>query len=284
MSSAIKIVECPRDAMQGISEFIPTEKKTAYINKLLKVGFDTIDFGSFVSSKAIPQLKDTAQVLARLDLSNTKSKLLSIIANTRGTETACNFDEINYLGFPLSVSEQFQKRNTNKSIEEALNVVEKIQNLSVKNSKELVVYLSMAFGNPYGENYHPDIVADLTEKLNQLDVVIIALSDTIGVSSPSNIAPVFSTLISEYPKIEFGAHFHTTTDKWEEKMDSAYQNGCKRFDSTIKGFGGCPMAKDELTGNMPTEKVFSFFKSKGIDLSVDNSAFETAVDNMSTYF
>jgi hydroxymethylglutaryl-CoA lyase len=217
-------------------------------------------------------------------LSNTKSKLLSIIANTRGTETACNFDEINYLGFPLSVSEQFQKRNTNKSIEEALNVVEKIQNLSVKNSKELVVYLSMAFGNPYGENYHPDIVADLTEKLNQLDVVIIALSDTIGVSSPSNIAPLFSTLISEYPKIEFGAHFHTTTDKWEEKMDSAYQNGCKRFDSTIKGFGGCPMAKDELTGNMPTEKVFSFFKSKGIDLSVDNSAFETAVDNMSTYF
>ena len=284
MSSAIKIVECPRDAMQGISAFISTLTKTAYINQLLKVGFDTIDFGSFVSPKAIPQLKDTAQVLAGLDLSITKSKLLSIIANTRGAETACNFDEINYLGFPLSVSEKFQKRNTNKSIEEALNEVEKIQNLSVKNSKELVVYLSMAFGNPYGENYHPDIVADLTEKLNQLDIGIIALSDTIGVSNPSNIAPLFSTLINEYSKIEFGAHFHTTPDKWEEKMDSAYQNGCKRFDSSIRGFGGCPMAKDELTGNMPTEKVFSFFKSKGIDLGVDNSAFEMVVNNMSTYF
>ena len=284
MSSAIKIVECPRDAMQGISAFIPTSAKTAYINQLLKVGFDTIDFGSFVSPKAIPQLKDTTHVLAGLDLSNTKSKLLSIIANTRGAETACNFDEINYLGFPLSVSEKFQKRNTNKSIEEALNEVEKIQNLSVKNSKELVVYLSMAFGNPYGENYHPDIVADLTEKLNQLDVVIIALSDTIGVSNPSNIAPLFSTLINEYSKIEFGAHFHTTPDKWEEKMDSAFQNGCKRFDSAIKGFGGCPMAKDELTGNMPTEKVFSFFKSKGIGLNVDNLAFEMVVNNMSTYF
>ena len=225
MSSTIKIVECPRDAMQGISAFIPTSTKTVYINQLLNVGFDTIDFGSFVSSKAIPQLKDTEQVLAGLDLSNTKSKLLSIIANTRGAETACNFDEINYLGFPLSVSEKFQKRNTNKSIEEALNVVKEIQNLSVKNNKELVVYLSMAFGNPYGENYHPDIVAGLTEKLNQLDVGIIALSDTIGVSSPSNIAPLFSTLINEYSKIEFGAHFHTTPDKWEEKMDSAFQNG-----------------------------------------------------------
>ena len=284
MSSTIKIVECPRDAMQGISEFIPTSAKTAYINQLLKVGFDTIDFGSFVSPKAIPQLKDTAQVLAGLDLSNTKSKLLSIIANTRGTETACNFDEINYLGFPLSVSEKFQKRNTNKSIEEALNVVKEIQNLSVKNNKELVVYLSMAFGNHYGENYHPDIVAELTEKLSKLDIGIISLSDTIGVSNPSNIAPLFSTLINEYSKIEFGAHFHTTPDKWEEKMDSAFQNGCKRFDSAIKGFGGCPMAKDELTGNMPTEKVFSFFKSKGIGLNVDNLAFEMVVNNMSTYF
>ena len=284
MSSAIKIVECPRDAMQGISEFIPTEKKTAYINQLLKVGFDTIDFGSFVSPKAIPQLKDTTHVLAGLDLSNTKSKLLSIIANTRGAKTACNFDEINYLGFPLSVSEQFQQRNTKKSITEALKTVEEIQNLSVKNNKEIVVYLSMAFGNPYGENYHPDIVAELTEKLSKLDIGIISLSDTIGVSNPSNIAPLFSTLINEYSKIEFGAHFHTTPDKWEEKMDSAYQNGCKRFDSAIKGFGGCPMAKDELTGNMPTEKVFSFFKSKGIDLGVDNSAFEMVVNNMSTYF
>ena len=284
MSSAIKIVECPRDAMQGISAFIPTSTKTAYINQLLKVGFDTIDFGSFVSPKAIPQLKDTAQVLAGLDLSNTKSKLLSIIANTRGAETACNFDEINYLGFPLSVSEKFQKRNTNKSITEALKTVEEIQNLSVKNNKEIVVYLSMAFGNPYGENYHPDIVAELTEKLSKLDIGIISLSDTIGVSSPDNIAPLFSTLINEYSKIEFGAHFHTTPDKWEEKVNTAYQNGCRRFDSAIKGYGGCPMAKDDLVGNMPTENLITFFKSKGIDLSLDNSAFEAVVNNISIYF
>jgi hydroxymethylglutaryl-CoA lyase len=280
----IKIIECPRDAMQGMSEFIPTEKKTAYINQLLKVGFDTIDFGSFVSSKAIPQLRDTAEVLSGLDLSTTSSKLLSIIANTRGAESACNFKEINYLGFPLSVSDEFQKINTNKSINEALNTVEKIQNLVVKNNKELVVYLSMAFGNPYEENYHPDIVAELTEELQSLEVGIIALSDTIGVSNPTNISPLFNTLISEYPTIEFGAHFHTTSDKWEEKVDAAYQNGCRRFDSTIKGFGGCPMAKNDLVGNMPTENLITFFKSKGIDLSLDNSVSERIVNNMSTYF
>ena len=263
----MKIIECPRDAMQGIKEFIPTSTKIAYINQLLKVGFHTIDFGSFVSEKAIPQLKDTAEVLAGLDLSNTSSKLLSIIANTRGAETACNFEEINYLGFPLSVSEEFQKRNTNKSIEESLRVLEEIQNLSVKNNKELLVYLSMAFGNPYGENYHPDIVAELTEKLKQLDVSIVALSDTIGVSDPSNITPLFSTLIKEYPTIEFGAHFHTTADKWEEKVDSAYTNGCKRFDAALKGFGGCPMAKDDLTGNMPTEKLITYF-TEDLGLSI----------------
>jgi hydroxymethylglutaryl-CoA lyase len=259
MSSTIKIVECPRDAMQGISEFIPTQQKIEYINQLLKVGFHTIDFGSFVSPKAIPQLKDTTEVLAGLDLSNTSSKLLSIIANNRGAETACDFEQINYLGFPLSVSEEFQKRNTNKSIAEALQVVEEIQNLCLKNNKELVVYLSMAFGNPYGENYHPDIVAELTDKLHKLEVKTIALSDTIGVSSPTNIAPLFSTLIREYPAIEFGAHFHTTTDTWEEKAESAFQNGCKRFDAALKGYGGCPMAKDDLVGNMPTEKLITYF-------------------------
>ena len=259
MSSTIKIVECPRDAMQGIIEFIPTDIKGAYINQLLKVGFDTIDFGSFVSPKAIPQLRDTAEVLAQLDLESTSSKLLSIIANTRGAVDACSFEEINYLGFPLSVSEQFQKRNTNKSIAQALSDVEKIQNLSVKNNKELVVYLSMAFGNPYGENYHPDIVAELTEKLHDLEIGIVALSDTIGVSDPTNIAPLFSTLIEEYPTIEFGAHFHTTPDKWEEKVESAYQNGCRRFDAALKGYGGCPMAKDDLVGNMPTEKLITYF-------------------------
>jgi len=255
----MKIIECPRDAMQGISEFIPTDIKGTYINQLLKVGFDTIDFGSFVSPKAIPQLKDTAEVLAQLDLENNSSKLLSIIANTRGAVDACSFEEINYLGFPLSVSEQFQKRNTNKSIAQALSDVEKIQNLSVKNNKELVVYLSMAFGNPYGENYHPDIVAELTEKLHDLEIRIVALSDTIGVSDPTNIAPLFSTLIEEYPTIEFGAHFHTTPDAWEEKVAAAYQNGCRRFDAALKGYGGCPMAKDDLVGNMPTEKLITYF-------------------------
>ena len=263
----MKIIECPRDAMQGIKEFIPTKKKIDYINQLLKVGFDTIDFGSFVSEKAIPQLKDTAEVLSGLDLSSTSSKLLSIIANIRGAEDACNFEEINYLGFPLSISEEFQKRNTNKSINESLNTVEEIQNLSVKNNKELVVYLSMAFGNPYGENYHPDIVAELTQKLHQIEIKIIALSDTIGVSEPDNIVPLFSTLSTEYPNIEIGAHFHTTPDKWEEKIDSAYKNGCRRFDSALKGYGGCPMADDALTGNMPTEKLISYF-TEGLGLNM----------------
>ena len=277
----MKIIECPRDAMQGIKEFIPTKKKIDYINQLLKVGFDTIDFGSFVSHKAIPQLKDTADVLAGLNLSSTSSKLLAIIANTRGANDACNFEEINYLGFPLSVSEQFQNRNTNKSIIESLNIVEEIQNLSVKKNKKLVVYLSMAFGNPYGENYHPDIVAELTEKLHQLDVGIVALSDTIGVSDPSNIAPLFSTLIKEYPTIEFGAHFHTTPDKWKEKVDSAYQNGCRRFDTAIKGFGGCPMAKDDLTGNMPTEKLITYFTE---DLKLNIDEFEKSFELSNSIF
>ena len=255
----MKIIECPRDAMQGISEFIPTEIKAAYINQLLKVGFDTIDFGSFVSPKAIPQLRDTANVLAQLDLDNKSSKLLSIIANTSGAVDACSFDEINYLGFPLSVSEQFQKRNTNNSIAQALCDVEDIQNLALKNDKELVVYLSMAFGNPYLENYDPDIVAELTEKLHNLQIKIIALSDTIGVSKPTNIAPLFDSLIKEYPTIEFGAHFHTNIDVWEEKVASAYLNGCRRFDAALHGFGGCPMAKDVLVGNMPTEKLITYF-------------------------
>ena len=277
----MKIIECPRDAMQGISEFIPTDIKAAYINQLLKVGFDTIDFGSFVSPKAIPQLKDTAEVLAKLDLENTSSKLLAIIANTRGATDACKFQEINYLGFPLSVSEQFQQRNTNKSIDESLKSVEEIQNLAVKNNKELVVYLSMAFGNPYGENYHPDIVAELTEKLHQLEIGIVALSDTIGVSSPTNIAPLFSTLIQEYPTIEFGAHFHTTPDKWEEKVESAYQNGCRRFDAALKGYGGCPMAKDDLVGNMPTEKLITYFTE---DLGLNKLELEKSLALSSTVF
>ena len=277
----MKIIECPRDAMQAISEFIPTDIKGAYINQLLKVGFDTIDFGSFVSPKAIPQLRDTAEVLAQLDLESTSSKLLSIIANTRGAVDACSFEEINYLGFPLSVSEQFQKRNTNKSIAQALSDVEKIQNLTANNNKELVVYLSMAFGNPYLENYHPDIVAELTEKLHDLEVGIVALSDTIGVSDPTNIAPLFDTLIKEYSTIEFGAHFHTTPDAWEEKVAAAYQNGCRRFDAALKGFGGCPMAKDVMVGNMPTEKLITYFSE---DLGLNMHELEKGLYFSATIF
>lgn len=277
----MKIIECPRDAMQGISEFIPTEKKIAYINQLLKVGFDTIDFGSFVSPKAIPQLKDTAEVLAGLELVNKFSKLLAITANKRGAIEACAFTEIDYLGFPLSVSEEFQQRNTNKSIAEALGVVEDIQNLAVKNNKELVVYLSMAFGNPYAENYHPEIVSELTDKLDKLEVRVIALSDTIGVSNPNNIKPLFSTLIKQYPKIEFGAHFHTTVDNWEEKVDSAYQHGCRRFDTALKGYGGCPMAEDKLTGNMATEQLITYFKE---DLGLNKVEFKKSLEASRSLF
>ena len=265
----MKIIECPRDAMQGIKNFIPTEKKINYINDLLRVGFDTIDFGSFVSHKAIPQLKDTKEVLDGLDLSNTSTNLLSIIANYRGANEACNYNQINFLGFPLSVSEEFQSRNTNQNINEALSIIKDIQELSLKNDKELVVYISMAFGNPYNENYHPELVAELVYKLNQIEIATISLSDTIGVSEPKNIKPLFNILINEYPNIEFGAHFHTSISTWEEKIDSAYKNGCKRFDSTIGGYGGCPMANDDLVGNIPTEKLVSYFQSKDIEIDLD---------------
>ena len=258
----MKIIECPRDAMQGYEKFIPTENKIKYINQLLKVGFDTIDFGSFVSPKAIPQLKDTEDVLNGLNFDFTSSKLLAIIANYRGANDACNFEQIDYLGFPLSVSQEFQKRNTNKSINQALHVLEKIQVLCLKNKKKLVVYLSMAFGNPYSENYHPDLVASLTKKLNDLEINIVALSDTIGVSNTANITPLFTTLIKEYPLIEFGAHFHTTTENWKEKVVAAYKSGCKRFDGALKGYGGCPMANDKLVGNMPTEQLLNYFNTK----------------------
>ena len=267
----IKIIECPRDAMQGIKEFIPTEKKINYINSLLRVGFDTIDFGSFVSAKSIPQMQDTAAVLDALDLSETKSKLLAIIANTRGAEDAVEFDEITYLGFPFSISEIFQQRNTNSSIEESLKRVEEIQDLCFRNNKKLVVYLSMAFGNPYNELWNEDIAIKWTKKLAQLGIGTIALSDTIGVSNPQKIKTLFSSLIGTFPKIEFGAHFHTTSEKWEEKIEAAYMSGCRRFDSAIKGFGGCPMAEDKLVGNMPTENLIAYFKN--LDLGLKNDLF-----------
>ena len=268
----LKLIECPRDAMQGIHDFIPTEKKVAYINSILKCGFDTVDFGSFVSPKAIPQMRDTAEVLAKLNLSDSQSKLLAIIANVRGAEDACKFEQITYLGFPFSISETFQQRNTNSSIAESLKRVEEIQSLCEKNKKELVIYISMAFGNPYGEPWNSDIAIDWVKKLSQLGIKIFALSDTIGVSNPENIKYLFSHLIPEFPQLEIGAHLHTTPQTWEEKIVAAYDSGCRRFDSAIKGFGGCPMATDKLTGNMPTENLVSFFNKKEINTGIYSNA------------
>ena len=272
----IQVVECPRDAMQGIKSFIPTEKKAEYINMLLKVGFHTIDFGSFVSPKAIPQMRDTAAVLSKLNLDDTSSKLLAIVANSRGAEEASSFDEIQYLGYPFSVSETFQQRNTNRSIEDSLGLVEEMQNLCVSRNKNLVVYLSMAFGNPYGEAWDVDIVAKWSEVLANMGVKILALSDTIGVSSKEIITPLFSQLIPEFQEVTFGAHLHTTPQTWKEKVLAAYQAGCTRFDTAIQGFGGCPMAKDDLTGNMPTEKLLSFLNEQKEDAGLNALAFESA--------
>ncbi|NQX97738.1 MAG: hydroxymethylglutaryl-CoA lyase [Flavobacteriales bacterium] len=273
----VKIIECPRDAMQGLHDFIPTKKKAAYINQLLKVGFDTIDFGSFVSPKAIPQLKDTAEVLNQLDLSATKSKLLAIVANQRGATDACKFEEINYLGFPFSISETFQQRNTNSSIAESLVRVADIQNLCIKHNKELVVYISMAFGNPYGDEWNAKIVIEWTKKLSNLGVKIIALSDTIGASNPKNISYLFGNIIPEFNNIEIGAHIHTTPTTWKEKVNAAYKNGCNRFDGAIKGFGGCPMATDDLTGNMATENLITYFNSNEIELNLNQDEFNTSI-------
>ena len=275
--SQVKIIECPRDAMQGIkSHFIPTEDKARYINALLKVGFDTIDFGSFVSPKAIPQMRDTAEVLSMLDLETTSSKLLAIVANVRGASAACSFDEIDYLGFPFSISENFQMRNTGKTIEQSFLALEEIMNLSVKNNKEVVAYLSMGFGNPYGDPWNEEIVGKWTEALSRLGVSILSLSDTIGVADGKTIAYLFKHLIPMYPKIEFGAHLHTHPDYWHEKVEAAHTAGCFRFDGAIKGFGGCPMAKDELTGNMPTEKLLSYFTSKKVTTGINPLRFEVA--------
>lgn len=273
----MKIIECPRDAMQGIHEFIPTEKKIEYINSILKVGFDTVDFGSFVSPKAIPQMRDTALVLDQLDFTDSNSKLLAIIANVRGAQDAVEFEEISYLGFPFSISETFQQRNTNSSMAESLTRVEEIQDLCVRNKKKLVVYISMAFGNPYGDQWSSDVAVEWTKRLAQMGIRIIALSDTIGVSNPDNITYLFSKLVPEFPGVEFGAHLHTTPDKWEEKVHAAYTSGCRRFDSAIKGYGGCPMAADKLTGNMPTENLLSYFNKHNIATGIDENAFAEAM-------
>jgi hydroxymethylglutaryl-CoA lyase len=274
----VKIIECPRDAMQGIKEyFIDTEVKVSYINKLLKVGFDTIDFGSFVSAKAIPQMRDTAQVLSKLDLEHTKTKLLAIVANERGAKDACQFDEIDYLGYPFSISETFQLRNTNATINQSLKRLEGIQEYCIQHGKQLVVYISMGFGNPYGDEWNVEIVQKWVDLLADMGIKILSLSDTIGVANRETIQYLFSNLIPPYPDVEFGAHFHTLPDEWEEKIDAAYQNGCRRFDGAIKGYGGCPMAKDDLTGNMPTEKMLSYFPKQGIDLGLDMDSFNQAM-------
>ena len=273
----VKIVECPRDAMQGINTFIATEKKIAYINKILSVGFDTVDFGSFVSPKSIPQMRDTAEVLNGLNLQNTKSKLLAIVGNRKGSAEAFSFDEITYLGFPFSISETFQQRNTNASINESLKRVDEIQNLCVQNDKELVVYISMAFGNPYGDEWGSEVAIKWTAQLAQRGIRIIALSDTIGVADTSTINELFTTLIPEFSSVEFGAHFHTTKSKWEEKVDAAYESGCRRFDGAIKGYGGCPLATDSLTGNMPTEKLIEYFLSKNTSLFYNEDMFKEAM-------
>lgn len=273
----VKIIECPRDAMQGIkSHFISTEAKTRYINSLLNVGFDTVDFGSFVSPKAIPQMRDTAAVLSNLNLSQTQSKLLAIIANIRGANDATQFEEINYLGYPFSISENFQMRNTHKTIQQSIKELEEILSIASRKNKEVVVYLSMGFGNPYGDPWNIDIVGKWTEKLSEMGVKIISLSDTIGSSTPAVIKYLFSNLISKYPNIEFGAHIHTTPESWYEKVDAAFKAGCNRFDGAIKGYGGCPMAKDELTGNMPTEKLISYFTSQKVNTGIKPMSFESA--------
>ncbi len=277
-TNPIKLIECPRDAMQGLHDFIPTETKVNYINQLLKVGFDTIDFGSFVSAKAIPQLRDTTEVLSGLDLSSTKSKLLAIVANTRGAEDAVKFKEIDYLGFPFSISETFQQRNTNSSIEESLTRVAEIQKLCQESNKKLVVYISMAFGNPYGDEWNLQVAANWCKKLYEnLGIEILALSDTIGVSNPENIKQLFGGLIPELPHVEFGAHLHSTPNTVFEKVQAAYQAGCRRFDGAIKGFGGCPMATDDLTGNMPTEEMISYFNSENLGINIDNTEFQKSM-------
>lgn len=281
---AIKIIECPRDAMQGIKMFIPTEKKVQYIQSLLRVGFDTLDFGSFVSPKAIPQMQDTAEVLDLLDLSQTQSKLLAIIANTQGAATAAKHKAIQYLGFPFSISENFQMRNTHKTIAESLITLQEILEIADKSNKEVVTYISMGFGNPYGDPYNVDVVGNWTEKLSNLGVKILSLSDTIGSSTPEVIDYLFSNLIPKYPNIEFGAHLHTTTDKWFEKIDAAYKAGCRRYDGAIQGFGGCPMAKDDLTGNMPTEKLLSYFTTKKENTNTSPMSFESAYNEATKLF
>ena len=280
----MKIIECPRDAMQGIVKFIPTEKKIRYINNLIKVGFDTIDFGSFVSPKVIPQMKDTIEVINNLDIGGSNTKLLAIIANTRGAIEALDHEEISYLGYPLSISETFQVRNTNKSIIEALNTIEEIQNICLKKSRTLVTYISMGFGNPYGDPYDVSIVEQFVGILDKIGVKVISLADTIGVSEPESITYLFNKLKPAYPHIEFGAHLHSHPDKSKEKIEAAFNAGCDRLDGAIKGFGGCPMAEDELVGNIATESIINYFIENNIRLPLNYELFKESVKEAAYIF
>ena len=273
----VKLVECPRDAMQGWTNWIPTEKKIKYLNQLLKVGFDTLDFGSFVSPKTIPQMADTALVYEGLDLDHTNTKLLAIVANVRGAESAVSFEKIKYLGFPFSISETFQQRNTNSSILEAFKTVDTIQNICQKSDKQLITYFSMGFGNPYGDPYSIEIVAEWAEKMSELGIKIISLSDTVGIADSGTISKLFTNLIPKYSTIEFGAHFHASNDTWQLKIQSAFEAGCLRFDGAIGGFGGCPMAEDELVGNINTQNMIQYFENQGINLNLKKVAFEESM-------
>ena len=274
----IKLIECPRDAMQGLNHFVPTKIKINYINQLLNVGFDSLDCASFVSPKAIPQMRDSAEVISNLDLSNTKTKLLVIVANKRGALEASNFDQISYLGYPFSISETFQLRNTNADINESLERAKAIQEICVKNNKSMVAYLSMGFGNPYGDEWNLEIVEKWVDKLVELGIKTISLSDTTGIATPDSIEIIFKNLIPKYKSIEFGAHFHSLPETSIEKIEAAYQYGCKRFDAALKGFGGCPMAKDDLTGNIATESLIEYIISKNEPLNIDFNNFNSSLE------
>jgi len=279
-----KIIECPRDAMQGIKPFIPSTEKVNYLQFLLQVGFHSLDFGSFVSPRAVPQMRDTADVLDQLDLSNTKTKLLAIVANLRGAETALNFEQIEYIGFPFSISENFQMRNTHKTISESLYSLEQIKELTDKSNKTLIVYLSMGFGNPYGDPWSVDVVSQWVERLAKMEIQFISLSDTLGQAVIEDITYLYSTLIPTFPAIEFGAHFHTHPNRGYEKLTAAFDAGCRRFDGALHGFGGCPMASDALVGNMPTEKLVTFFNERGIQTGLCMTTFESAMNKTSELF
>lgn len=278
----IKIIECPRDAMQGLSWFIPTETKIAYMNALLKVGYHTLDCGSFVSPKAIPQMRDTQQVLDRIDDSETR--LSVIVANMRGIDDAVKHKRVNYLGFPFSISETFQQRNTNSSIVDSLEVVKYLIDETKKNDKEVVIYISMGFGNNYGDEWNVNVVEDWVGQLVDIGIDSFSISDTVGVSNSESIQAVFKQLDASFASPEFGAHFHTRQDDWEEKIDAAYRNGCRRFDGAIKGFGGCPMAEDKLVGNMPTENLIQYFESNKVDLQLDKMQFSKAMKMAKSIF